>query len=255
MSCRLITNQMRIKNYFYLMLFFLTSCNFSSSDKKNDNVAMIMETKYHLNEGIILTDKIKIYDNNQNEIKEISTTFGEVVKIDSISISKYNLKKTDDRCDLHNFVKIKGKDFSAWVYGDKIFEKENAKRDFEVKHNNYTFEILPTKNFSIGVYDKELEMLSFCESGTQSPVLFYNGVFKKYEFIPILNKNEVYYDFFTLDSHDGWEDNIIDTKFKDNVLTLNIVREQQEGFTDIILEIKIDKDQSTGKVVKCRDRD
>lgn len=237
-----------------LILLVVISCHQNTVRKEQKSIETkvlkqkAFETIVHPNEGVFLTENIKIYDNKQNVIREIEHVYGEVLTIDSISKLKFDLTGSDDRCKLHNFVKVKCKRFSGWVYGDFLFEKEKGDRTVKVGETGL---LIPTKNFNIGVYDEKVQCLSFCGDGNQNPVLFYNGIFKKYEYLPIVPKNENYSEtYLTLDNHDGWRDEVKSFSSDGVTMKLSIYREYQEGSAVIDLEIDINNKQSTCKVVK-----
>lgn len=237
-----------------LIVLAAISCNQKTASKAQTPIKKevlkqkAFETIVHPNKGIFLTENIQIYDNKQNVIREIEDVYGQLVTIDSISKLKFDLTGSDDRCKLHNFVKVKCKRFSGWVYGDFLFEKEKYDRIVNVGRTGL---LIPTKNFNIGVYDEEVECLSFCGDGNQSPVLFYNGTYKKYEYLPIFPKNENYSEgYLTLDDHDGWQDKAKSFSSNGITLKLTVYRQYQEGGAVIDLEIDINNKQSTCKVVK-----
>lgn len=240
------------------LLISLVSCNEKSktttpttttSDTKTSEILNFKRVNYK-NEAIILTDTIQIYDTTKKIINQITNIYGEVVTIDSISEKKFNLQDTKERCDLHNFVWVKSNKFSGWIFGDYIFEKENRNRNINYIVGSLEFKFIPTKNFNVGVYDEEMEELSFCKNN-QSPILFYNGRDKKYQYIKINDNQKIYTDkYLTLDSHDGWYDEIKSIGYKDNILSLLIKREYQEGNATIELEIYLDTKQSIARVIK-----
>jgi hypothetical protein len=249
-----------MKNILYLLILIFSSCteNISESDKKivNQKSDLKFETLKHINKGIILSSKVNLYDQSKNPIGEIDSVFGQIVQIENISKSKFDLGKSNERCNLHNFVQVKSDKINGWIYGESIFELENANRDTSFVIDNVKFKIFPTKNFGIGVYDEEQDGLSFCEKGTQSPVIIYNGKFKKEEFIPIEGNQKAYNEgYFTLDNHDGWKDKITNANYQNDTLRLTILREFQEGFADIELDINFNDNQSIGRVIKEIKRD
>ncbi len=225
-----------------------------TSSIKNDSIVKIENLKYN-NDAVILTEKIKLYDSEHNFIREINGVYGQIVSIDSNSKNKYDLSNSDESCNLHNFVKIKGQKLTGWVYGKYLFEKENLNRDTTLLINNIKIEIVPTKNFNIGVYDKEIDGLSFC-SNNQNPVILFNSLFNKYEYIQISPKNENYTEnYLTLDNHDMWLDKIENVNINGAIVTMQIFREYQEGFADIEIEIRLNDSQSTAKVLKVTKRE
>ncbi|MGX7668756.1 hypothetical protein [Flavobacterium pedocola] len=246
----------------FVLLTTLISCNKNTPESKPISAQKTkiekkekFEAVTYQNDAILLTDTIKIYDSQQNVIREITNVYGKVVTIDSISKNKFDLTNSGERCNLHNFVKVTGPNISGWVYGRFLFEKENQKRDKTLNIDTVKFQIIPTKNFNIGVYDEETEGLSFCGEN-QNPVLFYNGLYNKYEYLPLYPKNENYDEnYLTLDAHDGWMDEIKNYSLKENVLTPEIYREYQEGSATITVEIELNKKQSTCKVTKIEKRD
>ncbi|WP_445722219.1 hypothetical protein [Flavobacterium sp.] len=239
-----------------LLVFTLASCKDDSEIDKptpehiQTEQSLSFKRKKYQNEAIILTDTIKIYDINKNIIYKITNAYGEIITIDSISEEKINLKQTNERCDLHNFIWVKNEKFSGWIYGEFVFEKENKNRAVNYTIDSTIFKFIPTKNFNIGVYDEEMGELSFC-SDNQSPILFYNGRDQKYEYIKIIQDKEIYSEnYLTLDTHDGWYDEIKSVIYSDGVLNLEIYREYQETNVTIEIEIYLDKNQSTAKVLK-----
>jgi len=242
-----------MKNLIFPLILMFVSCTQHPAQQKDKPIekkelkTKAFETAGHKNKGILLSEKVKIYDNKQNVLREIEAIYGEVVTIDSISKLKFELTNSDDRCNLHHFVKVKGKGFSGWIYGDLLFEIEEGDRAVKLGSSG---EIIPTKNFNIGVYDDEEDMLSFC-SENQNPVLFHNTIFNKYEYLPILPKNENYpQGYLTFDNHDGWKDVIRSFSSDGRTLKIQIYREYQEGSATIDLEIELSEKQSTCKVVK-----
>ncbi len=240
------------------ILIGLFACNNTPQGVQIENSKPMVRIKpiaklLHNNNGLILANEMTLYDAYKNPIKTVQVPFGEYVTIDSISEEKFDLTNGIDRCNLHNFVKAKGDNIKGWVYGKYLFEAELKGRDTILTLNGITFKIIPTKNFNIGVYDEIEEGLSTCEM-TYSPVLFYNSLFNKYEYLPIVDEN--YPDhFFTLDNHDGWLDKIRSIEYTNQQLLLNIEREYQEGFADIQIAIKIDGKQSTAKLLKISRRE
>ena len=256
-SSRINFKFMKKRICYLLLLLVFVNCKKNISESKTASSAVISieeKTKFeavkYFNEAILLTDSIAIYDSNGNIISQKTNVFGEILKIDSITKNKLSLDDSKERCDLHNFVKVNGSRVSGWVYGQFLFEKENKKRDVFFSVGTVKFQILPTKNFGIGVYDEENEGLSFCGSGIQNPILFYNGLYKKYEYLPLLTKNENYPEnYLTLDTHDGWDDTVKKYDLKENTLILEINREYQEGSATIVVEIKLNEKQSVCKVI------
>ena len=250
-------------SFFILPLFFI-SCN----EQEPTQVTKV-ETKNKINRpfqtikretiGIILTNELTVYDLNKNVLKKVSNLYGEVVEIDSISKNKFDLKNTDDRCNLYHFVKVRSKKINGWVYSQEVYEQvlsqatyESVKQDTSLVFGDIQIKIIPTKNFNIGVYDEAVEGLSFC-NGNHSPVILHNSIYNKYESIPLENKTfkKINYpsNYFTFDSHDGWHDELISSSFKNNLLTLEIKREFQEGHAKYVIEITLDRNQSHGKII------
>lgn len=209
----------------------------------------------HQNLGIILVDSLNVYDKNRNVIGKTMNTLGQMVTIDSVSISKFTVSKSTNRCNLHNFIHVKGSKINGWVYGQSVFEAEQSNRDTSFVIDGISFKIIPTKNFGIGVYDEELDLLSFCGQGSQSPILLYNSKFVKYEYIPVDHKETYSETYVTLDNHDGWSDRIKRLGFVNDTLKLFIEREYQEGFADIEIEIYINDKQSKANVANYQRRD
>lgn len=246
---------MKIKIAAYLFIFFnLLACH-NSPQANTSEVSNIDSIKNpipftrvkHLNQGLILAKEITLYDIYKNPIKTIKIPYGEVITIDSISRDKFALTNDSNRCNLHNFVKVNGPSIKGWIYGKNIFENELKGRDTSFTMNEIQFKIIPTRNFNIGVYDEVEEALSACDM-TYSPILFYNSKYNKYEYLPILDENYSE-NLLTLDDHDGWLDKIKSTSFQDDVLTLNIYREYQEGSAEIVVTIQIDKQLSKAKLL------
>jgi hypothetical protein len=238
---------------FYSIVFFsvLLSCTEKNSQKTAIDSQRKFQKQKHSNTGVILTENISLYDMDQKITGIVKDVYGLVVEMDSISVLKYDLDNTKDKCNLHNFVKIKSPRINGWVYGKFLFEQENKNRDTVFTIDGVMFKITPTKNFNIGVYDEEEKMLSFC-SETQSPVLFYNGKSKINQYLPIKDYTEYYKEgYLTLDDHDGWTDLIKGIHFSDNILVLNIQRGYQEGFADIEIEINTNKNPAVAKIIKA----
>lgn len=245
---------------FFVLLFLACSCGEQKAEKTiKTPVKKSFKTIGHKTIGVILTEELIIYDLHKNELKKVGNLYGEIVQIDSISKNKYDLKNTDDRCNLYNFVKVRSKKINGWVYSPEVFEQQIASSPMNKSPEDTLFhfkgiqiKLIPTKNFNIGVYDEKEDMLSFC-SGNQSPVILYNSIYNKYEYIPISNETskEINYSFkyFTFDSNDGWHDELISSDLKDNVLTLKIKREFQEGHAKIVIQILLDPNQSRGKII------
>lgn len=254
---------MKLTNLLFFFLILLFSCN--QTDKKKETnqkkektsaKEMLFQAIKHDNIGVILTDELIVYDRFGSQLKTIKNLYGEIVAIDSISKEKIDLKNSGDNCNLLNFVKIRSENINGWVYSPKVYEHElnpSPKRDTTLVFNEMKIEILPTKNFNIGVYDEVEDILTFC-SGNDSPVIFYNSKYKKYETILLENLPESQNDYaesnFTLDNHEGWHDEIIAVHFSNNRLTLVVKREYQEGEATITIEITFDKHKSLGKVIK-----
>ena len=251
---------MRILSFLYLILIAISS---SAQTKNNESVAvksLAFQSIKHANIGVILTDELIVYDRFGSQINTIKNLYGEIVAIDSISKEKIDLKNTGDNCNLLNFVKIRSKKITGWVHDSKLYEREikpSLKRDTTLVFNQMKIDILPAKNFNIGVYDEVEDMLTFC-GGNESPVIFYNSKYKKYETIFLENlpetQNDYSENYFTLDDHDGWGDKIIASHFSNNRLTLVVNRGYQEGEATITIEIKFDKHKSLGKVIKYERR-
>jgi hypothetical protein len=255
-----LTSTMRILSFLYLILVAIIS---SAQTKNNESVAiksLAFQSIKHSNIGVILTDELIVYDRFGSQLKTIKNLYGEIVAIDSISKEKIDLKNTGDNCNLLNFVKIRSEKITGWVYSSKVYEHEinpSFKRDTTLVFNQMKIDILPAKNFNIGVYDEVEDMLTFC-GGNDSPVIFYNSKYKKYETILLENlpesNNDYSENYFTLDNHDGWGDKIIATYFSSDRLTLVVKRGYQEGEATITIEIKFDKHKSIGKVIKYERR-
>lgn len=257
----ILPSTMRILLFFFLIL--LSACNQTHKKKETEQEKETLTTKNllfeslkHANIGVILTEELIVYDRFGSQLKTIKNLYGEIVAIDSISKEKIDLKNTGDNCNLLNFVKIRSKKITGWVYDPKLYEREiipNLKRDTTLVFNRMKIDILPAKNFNIGVYDEVEDMLTFC-SGNESPVIFYNSKYKKYETILLENlpesQNDYAESYFTLDNHEGWGDKIIAAQFSNNRLTLVVKREYQEGEATITIEITFDKHKSLGKVIK-----
>lgn len=245
---------------FFILLFLASSCGEQNPENPvQKKFRKPFKTIAHKTMGIILTEELTVYSLNKDSLKTIGNLYGEIVQIDSISKKKYDLKNTDDRCNLHNFVKVRSKKINGWVYSPEVFEHvltqvpyESVQPDTTLIFGNTRIRVIPTKNFNIGVYDETVDGLSFC-SGNQSPVILYNSVYNKYEYIPISNETskEINYSFnyFTFDSNDGWHDEWISSDLKGTILTLKIKREFQEGHAKIVIQIRLDPNQSRGKII------
>jgi hypothetical protein len=250
---------------FLLFPLLLISCGEQKTPKSQEvepkiKVDKSFQTIKHGTIGIILTNELTVYDLHKNVLKKVGNLYGEIVEIDSISKNKFDLKNTDDRCNLYNFVKVRGKKINGWVYGPEVYEQQRpehalinkAADDTILNFSGVQIKIIPTKNFNIGVYDELENMLSFCD-GNHSPVILYNSIYNKYESIPLENKTsgEINYPskYFVFDSHDGWHDKLISSRLKGNVLTLEMKRELQEGHAKYMIEITLDRNQSRGKII------
>lgn len=254
---------MKLPNLLFFFLILLSACNQTHKKKETDQKKektsgkeMLFHAIKHDNIGVILTDELIVYDRFGSQLKTIKNLYGEIVAIDSISKEKIDLKNTGDNCNLLNFVKIRSENINGWVYSPKVYEHDinpNLKRDTTLVFNQMKIEILPTKNFNIGVYDEVEDMLTFC-SGNDSPVIFYNSKFKKYETILLENlpesQNDYSDNYFTLDNHDGWVDKIIAATLSANCLTLEIERNYQEGAALITVEINLATKKSIGRILK-----
>lgn len=242
---------------FYLLIpaivFF--SC---AKEKKDDSVIAIpnkaektiqaekpFATAGYSNKALILSDKMDIYNDGKEVIGNEKALYGLIVDLDGISIDRFDLTNSDDHCNLHNFVKVMSPKLNGWVYGKDIYEYDVA-RDTTFTINEVKFILTPTKNFDIGHFDGE--MLTFCADN--NPVVLYNSIYNKEEFIPVNNKHEWYKDdYLILDFHDGWEDTVSGCSLHDNVLLLDIFREYQEGSANIIFEIYL-KPEGTFALIK-----
>lgn len=246
------------KIYFHLffVLIFFYSCKEENKDisakEKISNKIKSFETRVYNNKAIILKNKIQIFDTNLNVIQKIEDCMGTIVTIDSISERKYNIYNTNNRCDLHNFIWINSEKFFGWTYGQYIFEKEKSNKIYEYEIDEIPFYFIPTKNFNIGVYDKDLEELSFCNKN-QNPILFYNGLYQKYEYLPLKNENILYPEgYFTIDNHERWTDEILSFDYNDETIFLSVLREYQDSSLLIDIEIKIKEKQSFINTIKSR---
>lgn len=260
----LLSLQFQRKSMKQITLFILLFLVFSCGEQTPENSVQKkfrkpFKTVVHKTMGIILTEELTVYNLNKDSLKTIGNLYGEIVQIDSISKNKYDLKNTDDRCNLYNFVKVRSKKINGWVYSPEVYEHIIAKVPYEYPKEDTTLifadtriKIIPAKNFNIGVYDETVEGLSFC-SGNEKPVILYNSMYNKYEFIPISDETskEIIYSsrYFTFDSNDGWHDELISSSFKDTILTLEIKREFQEGHAKLVIQITLDRNQSIGKII------
>lgn len=154
---------------------------------------------YQKNFGVILDSTMDLYNCNFEKIGIIDNTYGLMIEIDSVSAKKHLLIESDERCDLHNYIYVASERFSGWVYGQYVFEK-TTDRDTVFTFDHHEIAIIPCQNFGIGVYDEEMDGLSFCGSGNQSPIiLVYDG---KKSIVQIQNEHFLE-DYWTMDAHDG----------------------------------------------------
>lgn len=203
----------------------------------NSKSSCIYSVKPKQNDAIILVDTLFIYNNKWQVIGKRGGLYGCIVSIDSVSEEKIALTQTTNNCLKHNFVHIKHLNWQAWVYGQKVFEKENENRDTSLIFNGVNYIFTPCKNFGIGIYDEDEELLSFCPDGNQNPLLLYNSKFQSQSIISI-DKSEAYSEnYVTLDHHDGWIDQIKLVDIKNDTMKIQIERIYQEGFADIELLI------------------
>ncbi|WP_417368402.1 hypothetical protein [Flavobacterium beibuense] len=206
-------------------------------EKEMVNAPEYIQSLKHNNKVLILKGELELYNKNLKETGKAAGLYGLIVSTDSISQNRYDLTGANDYCKLHNFIKVSHPDVKGWVYGKDVYEYDMS-RDTTFTVNDIQFKIIPTKNFSVGVYDDE--GLTFC--GSDNPMVLYNSKFEKEEFIPIENKNDDYVsDYISYDSHDGWIDSFEGASLVGDTLTLNIYREYQEGSANIIFEIYLSK--------------
>jgi hypothetical protein len=249
-----------------LLLLHTASCSMDSKsnfenktqveNKINQDSTIIIETvkeiiprvstdiEYEYDFGVILDSVTIVFNSEFEKIDSLSNTYGLIVKIDSVSDLRHSLNPSDDRCDLHNYVHVSSEKFKGWVYGKSLFKK-TTERDVEYTFDNSSIKIIPCHNFGIGAYDEELGELSFCGSGSQSPVIIDNNGNKS---IVIIQHEQFIEDYWTLDAHDGWYDTITEAKLNGMELAIKITREYQEGVQDFEISITL-TDIPTAEVI------
>ncbi len=217
-------------------MFCMFSCfNGKNTEVQKNNLPNSIIKKTHNRTAVILDSTITLYNDKFQKINNLKKTFGKIVNIDSISKEKYKRVESKNRCDLHNYVHVFSNEFNGWIYGQFLFQ-ETTERDTILTYNNHEISLIPCQNFGIGAYDEEMEELSFCSSGNQSPVLMnING---KKSIVKI--ENELYSEgYWTLDSNDGWIDSILETKIENDRLIVKTLREYQEGKREFELSINL----------------
>ncbi|MFD0962705.1 hypothetical protein [Pseudofulvibacter geojedonensis] len=253
--------------FYYLLIFclLLLSCKKEGKVKEIINVNEVVESgnkisllskdffkvKEHKNRAVVISNSLKIYNRNKKVIDSVKNLYGSLVEIDSISELKYDLLDSGERCNLYNFIRIKGNKIEGWVIGKDIFEYSNEERDSVLEMNGVKLQLKTTQNFDIGVYDEENEILSFCGEGNQMPLLIKNSLFDKEELIKVKGFQNLYPDgYLTLDAHDGWYDSINELSYINNVLNITITRVYQEGSDVIRANIFFNEKQSYAEVTK-----
>lgn len=249
--------------FFVICIMFLSCSEDNKSTQSESNVPKKLneqtftkfKTKKYSNIGVIFKDELNVYDLNKEVIKNVKGLFGEIVSIDSISVEKFDLKKSGDRCDLLNFVKVRSSKINGWVCTYDLYEKDpdnKLKKDKIEKIGD--FYLFSTKNFSFGVYDEKEDGFSFCDMN-DCPLLIKNDVSEGFEFVKVIgNSDSSLFDLYskgylTFDSHDGWDDKIVFSAFDNNNLYLKVKREYQEGFGYISLEISFNPNNVFCKIL------
>lgn len=237
--------------FFVIYIMFLSCSKGNKSARSESNIQKKLneqtfnkfKSKKHSNVGVIFKDELKIYNLNKEVIKNVKGLFGEIVTIDSVSIEKFDLKESGDRCDLLNFVKVSNSKINGWVCTSDLYEKDpnnKFKKDkIEIIGDFYLFS---TKNFSFGFYDEKEGGLSFCDVN-DCPILIKNDISEGFSFVKVdsISDSDLFNlypkGYITFNSHDGWEDKIVFSAFDNNNLFLKIKREYQEGVGYISLDI------------------
>ncbi len=235
----------------FFCLLLLASCKDEKAGRQEttrDNEQEItkeFEAIKHNNKALILIDDLVLYNKRLKAIGETNVQYGELVNIDSISKKRMNITGKGDRCNEYNLVHIATPKFKGWIEGKNIFEYLHDKRDTIFNAGNVQFKLKADKNFAICASDDD--GLTFC--GDNNPVILHNSKYNFEGFVPVQKHSDYTDGYMVMDDFDGWLDKIKSVAFTDNVLTVVVFREYQEGSADITLEIKLLPNGYKGKVI------
>lgn len=235
----------------FFCLLLLASCKNEKADPQEttrynkQEITKEFEAIKHNNKALILIDDLVLYNKRLKAIGEASVQYGALVTIDSISKNRINITGKGDRCKEYNLVHIDTPKFKGWIEGKDIFEYLHDKRDTIFSAGNVQFKLYATKNFAIGASVND--GLTFC--GDNNPVVLYNSKYNFEGFVSVAKHSDYKDGYMVMDDFDGWLDKIKSVAFTDDVLTVVILREYQEGSADITLEIKLLPNSYKGKVI------
>jgi hypothetical protein len=214
----------------------------------------LFDVKVHRQKAVLICDSIAIYDRRQKRMKVVHGVRGKLLNTDSISVQMFSINGSEDRCDLHYFVKVRSEMVNGWVYGKTVFEQAQDGRDSSFSSGGIDFWLTPLKNFNIGVYDEKDEMLSFCDN--PAPLLVFNSLYMRSEYIRLQQAHDEYPEaYLTFDMHDGWVDTLISAVYDGKALRLKILRTYQEGFADIEVLIHLNEKQSYATIARVVKRE
>lgn len=235
----------------FFCLLLLASCKDEKADPQEatrynkQEITKEFEAIKHNNKALILIDDLVLYNKRLKAIGETSVQYGALVTIDSISKNRINITDKGDHCKEYNLVHIASPKFKGWIEGKNIFEYLHDNRDTIFNAGNVQFKLYATKNFAIGASDDD--GLTFC--GDNNPVVLYNSKYNFEGFVPVEKHSDYTDGYLVMDDFDGWFDSIKSVVFTDDILTVVIFREYQEGNADITLEIKLLPNGYKAKVI------
>lgn len=211
--------------------------------RKSDIISKITFKKTN-SQAILIGKSVKIFDNNQNVIEEISNIPPQIVDIVGISDSLFN--NTKEICNAFWYVKVKGEKINGIVNGRQVFEIQNSKQDTSFTVDGNQIEILTTDFLGMGVdYDGEL---MGCQ--VDQPILI-NDKKNNYFGLVDLIQNEYSkkaswdneYPYFEIRSDDGCHDKIKSIIIEGAKITLKIHREFQDGENDYEVLLKFENNK------------
>ncbi len=233
-ACQQNTNQSGLKQSetFKSLAKDTTVKNMAVRDNAVKSIKNIVFKKANT-KGILLGNHIKLLDENQTEIKDISFLNEKIVLVLGSSNNYFKAKPTDKYCQEFKYVKIKFNDVEGYVNGRMVYEltHDEQNKAFKIDDNKLSF--TPTNYYGIGVADDN--GLTGCQ--TQNPVIFYDKN-AQYEGLVKMIKNKYVYDdypYFELKADDGCYDEIVSVKKQDEKYVLEIKRDFQEGIATMIV--------------------
>ncbi|MEL6561587.1 MAG: hypothetical protein AAFQ94_25590 [Bacteroidota bacterium] len=194
--------------------------------------------------AVLLGEPIHLLNPDLENIMDISSLAGQIVKVTGISDSLMNQGiGFEEFCKSFWYVKIQIDTLSGIVNGRNVFEINKSRQDTSFIIDNTRFEFFTTDFLGMGVeYDGDL-----MGCPVDQPILFKTN---NYEGLVELNINEFSkkaswdndYPFFELKDDDGSYDRITSATLSNDSLVLNIRRDWQEGwnFFDVLIQSEDD---------------